>query len=399
MITFPVSSVEPADHPFSYKTAQQPIQLFRKDLKEVGVEACNLNNGNTYYNRMNGFAGAFQEAYDSHRPLVLSPDDVWVTICHGFAVHVELNVEKLRSLFVDFDGKKMLMIQRDNFVKGSPTNDWAGCFAEWGDQIEQNIGSKTRNMLTSNFSTTGIVEKAASDVVLMGAMKGYFEYGMTTCCGIPSVTLTGTPEDWQSVYDRAVALSDYDVDWWMKELLPVLHEFVEASKGQADKAFWQASYKVSGGSGGPFVSGWISSFFPYLFQSYDKKNPYHKNTQLHFEMGSMTRSFGGIKTDQFLPGLTRVPMKWFYHNSMIEMEILGGFVGVSHDSFLAPPTKYDNLGPEFRERLGVNDKQVYRMMVVNGEKGIDGLPIGYCRPSMGWAISDPSVKVENPSSR
>ena len=42
-------------------------------------------------------------------------------------------------------------IRRDEFVKGSEENDWAGCFQEWADQIEGFIGAENKEILVSFF--------------------------------------------------------------------------------------------------------------------------------------------------------------------------------------------------------------------------------------------------------
>jgi hypothetical protein len=49
-------------------------------------------------------------AYAGHRPLVLSPDMIWLQITQGFASHVDKNAEKLRYLFVNHSGKEKLKI-------------------------------------------------------------------------------------------------------------------------------------------------------------------------------------------------------------------------------------------------------------------------------------------------
>jgi hypothetical protein len=49
------------------------------------------------------FFDGIYHAYLEHRPVVLSPDAVWLLISQGFAQHVNANAEKLRRYFVDFD--------------------------------------------------------------------------------------------------------------------------------------------------------------------------------------------------------------------------------------------------------------------------------------------------------
>ena len=55
---------------------------------------------------------------------VLSPDDVWVTICQGIVKHVSLDPEKYRPLLVNYKGSKQISIdfelEKDKF--GQPWN-------------------------------------------------------------------------------------------------------------------------------------------------------------------------------------------------------------------------------------------------------------------------------------
>jgi hypothetical protein len=318
--TFAVSEVEKP------KTALFTVSLatLLTQLNELGVEAAGASFSSLVYAPMNPFVGAIHFAYAEHYPLALSPDDVWVTLAHGFATHVDQNAEALRSRFVRHEGQAIIRIIRDEFRKGSPTNDWPGCFAEFSDQIAAHIG-KQRDLVVAAFSTTGAVEKAVSEIVLMGAMRKYFDYRVQTRCGIPQVTLLGTPEDWRSIRRRAEVFAEYDLGWWTKELLPVLDELVKASLGSPDVAFWQAFYKSVDGSGGPFVSGWINTFFPYLRRLQNGRPVTFRSESLAWE--KLTRH-GGTGPDNFPLGLMRVPFIWEYLSREIPMEFLGGFMGV-----------------------------------------------------------------------
>ena len=42
--------------------------------------------------------------------------------------------------------------------------------------------------------------------------------------------LTGTPDDWVRIRERATMLAKYDLDWWIDELLPVLDHFVKVRR-------------------------------------------------------------------------------------------------------------------------------------------------------------------------
>jgi hypothetical protein len=322
MTTFDVSKValgEPG------KLSQGPVALAIHGTCRVQVEAFGANGqeviGERSYERFyasetNGFLNAVHRAYADHYPLVLSPDDVWLAIAQGFAHHVNANAEKLRSRFVTHEGQKYIEIRRDDFVKGSLDNDWTGAFGEFSDRIAEHIGKK-RDLVVSAFSTTGVVEKAASEIVLLDAMRQYFTYGMQTCCGIPSITLLGTQDDWRQIRERASALGELD-------------HFVSATKGNADPAFWESFYKTAGGSGGPFVSGAVNAFFPYLVGRGQGLRP--NDLAVAWQKPAGSPRFGRLpSTGDFPVGLAKVPFKWHYFATTYEMHFLGGFVGATQD--------------------------------------------------------------------
>lgn len=326
MVTFNVDQVRRARD--LLKTANRETVLSGK-----GIEAYGANSDNLIKLKMNPFVAACHYAYDKHYGLTLSPDDVWLAISQGFATHVNLHAEELRDRFVKHDGQKLLRVRRDEFVKGAASNDWQGCFAEFSDQIRDFIG-KQRDLLVSDFSTTGAVEQAASEVILMGAMKGYFKYEVYTRCGIPEINLLGSAADWANIRTRARALGEYGLEQWMKTLNPLLDEFVSAAQGQPRTSFWQEFYKEHDGSGGTQITGHINALFPYLrIPAYGNEPTKDKfNT---YRMGG----WGGPTADLFPPGMTTVPFVWDYLGARFDMNFSAGFVAVSQDPesmFLRP---------------------------------------------------------------
>ena len=101
----------------------------------------------------------------------------------------------------------------------------------------------------------------------METVKPYFEFiVIRVVCGIPEITLEGTPEDWEKVLNKAKALKRYELEWWISELEPLLKEFVNASKGDVNKTFWRNMFKYHSQKeyGAPnIIDGWIVKFFPY----------------------------------------------------------------------------------------------------------------------------------------
>ena len=276
--------------------------------------------------RKNRLVGAVHTAYDQHYPLVLSTDMIWQCVAQGFAIHVNKNAEKLRHMFVEHEGKKTIAVRRDEFVKGSPDNDWEGVFGDFSDEIRKNVGDEIHSLLTPEFSTTGPVERAAAQIVLMDAFKEYFEYEVQTSCGIPEITLEGTVDDWKKLREKTLSLAKFDLEWWTNAVEPILTEFVKASSRKVNNKFWQSIYKLDGGSGGPFITGWIVVLFPYLGS--DSSNM-HQNGFL--KSWNKTGFFHGVTTSSFPCGTVSTPFTWQYLQEELEMYFYAGFLGVSQD--------------------------------------------------------------------
>lgn len=213
------------------------------------------------------FNGMYQ-AYADHRPFVISPDMIWLLISQGFARHLNANSELLRDDFVDFEGKLTLVVKsNDDLIHNCSASSWEKIFPEFTKQIAEHTGSNLMNLLSADFSTTTPVERVASQITIMEAMQPYFEFVVIRIvCGIPEITLKGTAEDWQKMYDKTKEIGTYDLKWWTNELEPILAEFIKTSKGEIDKVFWRNMFKYHSTKkyGSPkVIDGWIVKFFPY----------------------------------------------------------------------------------------------------------------------------------------
>ena len=109
---------------------------------------------------------------------------------------------------------------RDDFVMGSPENPWPGVFGGF-------LSGHPRAYRRCPRADCGgflddRTDRAASEVVLLDAMQKFFSYELHTRCGIPSITLEGTAQDWSSITRRMRALRDFDLDWWVDPLEPIL---------------------------------------------------------------------------------------------------------------------------------------------------------------------------------
>lgn len=280
---------------------------------------------------LNQFAYAVGLSFARHYPLVLSPDSVWLTISQGLANHINEFTEDVRKKFVVHEGKVQIVIQRDKFIKGSQDNDWEGAFEEFSARIKEHIGPANHSMIVSDFTTTGPVERAASEVVLMDAMKSYFEYGCMTMCGIPNIELLGTVEDWEKLRSKVngwVFEGRAELSWWTTPIKRILDEFVQAAKGVVNKEWWESFYKENGGLGSGSrskISGWINWLFPYKKVGEDKLERNRKVGVTGLKYGD------GMYESDYPSSLAKVPFQWNYYGEIFDMELIAGLSAVTQD--------------------------------------------------------------------
>jgi len=213
-----------------------------------------------------GLVSAALDAYNRHHNLILRPDDVWQAILIQFSFYVNANAEQLRDCFVDFDGKKTLVITMGGTLFSADFATFANSMVD--EQITTNLKSpEVTTWLLPKFSTTTSADRVAASVTIMSTLQAYFVYHCRLHCGIPNVTLEGKPEDWEALRSKIDRLPSYDcagkdvMSKWHRLLCPVLDEFVASAKGNPNLAFWDRICCHSGGGSGPsYVSGWITVF-------------------------------------------------------------------------------------------------------------------------------------------
>ncbi|MDH5680975.1 MAG: DUF4419 domain-containing protein, partial [Spirochaetota bacterium] len=64
------------------------------------------------------FMATLQQAFIDHRPVIITPDQIWLLICQGISNHIHLNTDKLRHLFTSTSKKTHLKIENNFLIKG-----------------------------------------------------------------------------------------------------------------------------------------------------------------------------------------------------------------------------------------------------------------------------------------
>ena len=263
-------------------------------------------------------------AYACHKSLALSPDMIWLLISQGFARYVNAHAEELRPKLVDHTGKMDLVVQFK-----TKKDDWPKLIEGFASQIDQHTKGEIAKTITANFTTTGPVERVASQITLMESAKKYFNYiAMRLSCGIPSITIQGTPNDWEAVLSKTKKLEEYGLGEWTKSLEPILQEFIRASEGRPNQQFWkcmvkqQPTEKLKGGGCSmdkpTELDGWFLKLFPDENGEILSSTPHTKNMAsemvvVSFKYRIVEPSSGAILSES-------------------PMELRAGFIGAEEDS-------------------------------------------------------------------
>jgi hypothetical protein len=212
---------------------------------------------------------AVGRAFAEHRPLTLSPDAVWLTITQGLAQHVRLNAEQSRTRLVDHAGRRRLTVT----VPGMPADaqSWAVAVDSFADARAGQI--EDAQWFECDFSTSTAVERTAGRVVLLDTYSPYFSLWMVCICGIPTITLTGTVQDWQAIRARVACLPSFGLDTWSRSLIPITDQFVRAASGEVDVTFWRRIYSPADAYGGEVITGWVARLYPYLLSNGKLEHP------------------------------------------------------------------------------------------------------------------------------
>jgi hypothetical protein len=251
---------------------------------------------------------AVSQAFAEHRPLVLSPDAVWLTIAQGVAQHVRLHAETLRPRLVGHAGRKRLEV----VVDGAMPRDedaWRHVVDSLAKQLAGEVNDAA--LFECDFSTSGQVEQIAGRVVLLDVYAPYFSYWLRCVCGIPSVTLTGTVADWERIRARVDGLAAFGMDAWCRSLVPITEEFVRAVAGTPNTPFWRRIYNPADAYGGEVITGWVARLYPYLhgFAGLDQPNPLLElpiDEPRELTVGRMGYNGPGIRSDAVPAMLSRV---------------------------------------------------------------------------------------------
>lgn len=259
-VTFAVDSVKPNTKRKGEYTAKSVIEAeihrkvfyMPKEDEQVKVVPCFLN----------PLITAVGDAFDEHRPLILSPDAIYCTILQGVAIHLNLHMDELKSKLIKSDAPDELIVRNDELDQDPAA--WGVLIDQLTQEMKPHFVKDTYKFFNPQFSTTTASQMKVNQILMLNSFKTTFKYIAESGCGIPQITLTGELNDWLWIEKQLDELQDYGMGQWAEVLRPVIHEFIQAYKGKPNLEFWHNIYKSAMTYGEVYLSGWIIKFFPYL---------------------------------------------------------------------------------------------------------------------------------------
>lgn len=223
----------------------------------------------TYRERTeNGLINAFLLAYNNHLPLRLKPDDIHLAL--QMVCSTALNNRGGQGPKIALQAK---MVHFD--------------FHEFTNQMHRNIrecmeaaDSRSGTMLDAlqcQYSTTTKLITAVSMAITMNTFQCYFSYSIMLGCGIPSIIMEGTREDWELLHQRYQILKIVfmdDLKSWFAKADPIFDMFRDLRNLQDDGQvtapdryvdMWARAVTIMRyGSGKQTkLAGWINILSPY----------------------------------------------------------------------------------------------------------------------------------------
>ena len=263
-----------------------PRDIFEKEpiskiiTKDVLLHSLDKNQNLAFLGKNAPVLNGFYTAHINHYPIRIKPDDIWLLIVQAFSNHVNANSEKLRKYFINFDGKKELVVNYNDIafidqIKRKHLEDFS---EQINEQMKEYLGDEIFQILTPNFSTTTYDSSLICKISIMGAFKKYFDYKMRLKgCGISYIVLEGEAEDYKKIKSKAEKLSRYQFSWYINRIIPHLDKMIEAKEGKIDNDYFKNMIQKKeeteiriGRSGGKYgvkvdyICGWFLNFFAYL---------------------------------------------------------------------------------------------------------------------------------------
>lgn len=132
-----------------------------------------------------------ERAYGRHYGVVLSPEILWYTLLSELTLLIAERPDYFRSLFTTkAEGKTNITVHKGASL-ALPIDQIAA-------KLRLLVPDGFADWFLPEFSTSTLRSNFATQAAFADAVSPYYSYSMK-CCGLPSVTLLGSKEDWEKL--------------------------------------------------------------------------------------------------------------------------------------------------------------------------------------------------------
>ena len=302
------------------------VKTYEKfDESRVYTNHCNGNSIEAKEYDCVNFMSAYLYAYNNHKDVIFSVNDIWSMVTIMFSKYVNDNSEALRSKFVNHEGKRQLLIRElavdveQSLLMEKRWEYFFSCMPFW---IKDNVKENVYEKLDNNFSVANGFDKLFSTCSIMSTLQTYFSFERCIMmCGITGVHFEGNLDDWNNLLAKIEGLREFALNNgdalsnYIDKIKIIINKFIETYNGNVDLAFWNnivTIEQVRVGSGGQvqtYFDGWITHFLQ-VYQKVDINDI--KNYKIKFPIKLENKFTRTIK----------------------DLTLYGGFSGISYDESL-----------------------------------------------------------------
>ncbi|KAK4159265.1 hypothetical protein QBC43DRAFT_381980 [Cladorrhinum sp. PSN259] len=242
--------------------------------------------------------GAIQ-AWGEHLHLEIRPEEVWFTVLTQLNFYMQTHSEEVRHLFVKHTAQETIYVE---------DYTWTKVLLRFKDEIQSRVLTPwLKDWILPNFSTTTQNDVMTANILMMGLMKAYFRFEGGIICGLPSVTLLGSREDWVKLQQKLERLPEFGKEpaEYYARLRPIFKRFVntfDAPDSEETTGFWNsivfASHSSVCGAAPLDISGWITGFLYWNDQGLPWERPSNASQAVY--------SLDGVKFTSH--DITRLPL-------------------------------------------------------------------------------------------
>ena len=193
--------------------------------------------------------------YQNHYGIVISPTDIMYMVQAELASVVKSYPETFAPLFTTTPGTKQEII---TFTGNVEEIDVFAVVDQLRERVPTNV-----DLFLPEFSTTSIAANLATHVAFCDMVSPYYNYS-TCLCGIPTVEVAGTIEDWQklskTLFDLSAMFSGDLKKYLGRVWARVASIIKECSTGNGALFTQMVSMKKCGSGSQYEITGWILDF-------------------------------------------------------------------------------------------------------------------------------------------